>query len=710
VEPGLGNGGLGRLAACYMDSLATLNIPAIGYGIHYEFGIFRQEIVNGWQVEATDKWLLNGNPWEIARPDISFEVRFGGHTENYVDDSGRYRAKWVPDKAVRSIAYDIPILGHQGSAANFIRLWKAEACESFDFQSFNVGDYYKAVREKIGSENITKILYPNDEHVSGKRLRLEQQYFFVSSSLQDMLRIYRQRSDDLSKFAGKYVVQLNDTHPALAIAELMRIFVDENNMEWEEAWAITQQTFCYTNHTLLPEALEKWPVGLFASVLPRHLEIVFEINRRFLAEVSLKYANDLEKIVSLSLIDETGERYVRMAHLACVGSHKINGVSELHSNLLKTDVLKDFYSMTPEKFCNKTNGISPRRFLLLSNPELSAYVTSFIGDGWVKDLTKLRDLEKFADRTDFRVAWQNIKRKKKSDLANHIKRTTGVVVDPDTLFDVQAKRIHEYKRQHLNVLHAISLYNRLRNNPNLDITPRTIIFAGKAAPGYYLAKLIIKLVNAVAEKVNNDVLVRDRLKVVFVPNYNVKVAQLIYPGADLSEQISTAGKEASGTGNMKFSLNGALTIGTLDGANIEMEEEFGSENFFAFGLSVDEIQEMRKNGYNPGDVINANQELKGVLDLISSGYFSQGDTGLFKPVLDTLYYRDEFMVCADYQLYIDCQDKVGETYKDVSKWAKMSILNVARSGKFSADRAIKEYADDIWHIEPVHNSGLCSPK
>lgn len=699
-EPGLGNGGLGRLAACYMDSLATLSIPAIGYGIRYEFGIFNQAIKKGWQVENTDKWLLYGNPWEIARPEVTFNIKLGGHTESYLDKNGAYRVRWIPARIVKSTGYDMPIIGYQANTANFIRLWKAEACESFNFEAFNVGDYYGAVHEKIFSENITKVLYPNDEPLVGKKLRLEQQYFFVASSLQDMIRIYKQRQQTLENFHEKYAIQLNDTHPSIGIAELMRIFVDEYQMDWDTAWAITQKTFAYTNHTILPEALEKWPLSLFASILPRHLEIIFEINRRFLQNTCAAFQNDIARIKRMSLIDESGERYVCMANLACVGSHSINGVSKLHTELLKTGILKDFYELWPEKFNNKTNGITPRRFMVLINPRLSNLIDAAIGKTWVTNLEELRNLEKFTNDSSFVEKWRQIKYDNKKDLAKIIAQQTDIIVDPNSLFDVQAKRIHEYKRQHLNLLHAVALYNRIRNNKNIDIVPRTIIFAGKAAPGYYLAKLIIKLATAIGAVINNDVYAKDLLKIVFLPNYNVKNSQWIYPATELSEQISTAGKEASGTGNMKLAMNGALTIGTLDGANVEMREEVGEENFFLFGLTTNQILERKNNGYRPQDYINANSELRMAIELIKGGCFSD-DPNLFKPLIDSLLYHDEFMVCADFESYIECQDRVSKVYSDKIRWTKMSILNTARMGKFSSDRAIQQYCDDIWKIKPV---------
>lgn len=699
-EPGLGNGGLGRLAACYMDSLATLNIPTIGYGIRYEFGIFNQEIRNGWQVESTDKWLRYGNPWEIARPEISFDIKFGGRTESYTDNNGRYQVRWLPDEVVKSIAYDTAIIGYRSSSTNFIRLWKAEACESFDFKSFNVGDYYGAVQEKIASENITKVLYPNDEPVVGKKLRLKQQYFFVSSSLQDMLRIYKQRGKFLGYFCDKYVIQLNDTHPSIGIAELMRLLVDEHQMDWDQAWDITQKSFCYTNHTILPEALEKWPLPLFSRTLPRHVEIIFEINQRFLNQVHVAFGSDIERIKRLSIIEETGERQIRMAHLACIGSCAINGVSKLHTELLKKEVLKDFYELWPKKFSNKTNGVTPRRFILLINPQLANLINEAIGDAWIKNLEKLHDLEKFINDPGFNEKWRQIKYNNKKNLANLIGQKLGVIVNSDSLFDIQAKRIHEYKRQHLNLLHVITLYNRLRDNPNMDFTPRTIIFAGKAAPGYHKAKLIIKLINTMADVINNDISIKDRLRVVFLPNYSVKNALWVYPAADLSEQISTAGKEASGTGNMKFALNGALTIGTLDGANVEMREEVGEENFFLFGLTADQVLNLKNNGYNSQDYIKNDSELAAAIKFISSKFPGE-ESSTFKPLIDSLVYNDEFLVCADYKSYIDCQNHVSTLYRNQSQWTKMSITNAARMGKFSSDRAIQEYCTDIWQVQPV---------
>lgn len=624
-EPGLGNGGLGRLAACYLDSLARLD-PAIGYGIRYEFGIFDQEIRDGWQVEVTDKWLQMGNPWEIPRPEVNYKVYFGGELEHYQDDDGRYCVRWIPNGVIKGIAYDTPILGYQVNTTNLLRLWRAEAVESFDFDAFNTGDYYRAVHAKIFSENITKVLYPNDSFIQGRQLRLEQEYFFASCSLQDMLHIHLSSGARLDKFHEGFAVQLNDTHPAIAIAELMRLLIDDHLLEWEKAWQITQNTFGYTNHTLLPEALEKWSLPLFGSLLPRHLEIIYELNRRFLDEAMAKFPGDEARRERLSLIDESGEKYVRMAHLASLGSHAINGVATLHTELLKRDVLRDFYELYPEKFHNVTNGVTPRRWIVLSNPGLTDLITSRIGDNWIRNTEdELQRLEKFAEDAGFQEDWRRVKRDNKLNLAALIKERTGIIVDPQSLFDVQVKRLHEYKRQHLNVLHVVTLYLRIRDNPGVELTPRTVIFGGKAAPAYIMAKLIIKLINSVAEVINKDPVVGDRLKVVFLPDFNVKSGQKIYPGADLSEQISTAGKEASGTGNMKFAMNGGLTIGTLDGANIEIRDAVGADNFFLFGLTAEEVMDMKTRGYNPSDYYTTNATLREVIDLIGLGHFSGGD-------------------------------------------------------------------------------------
>jgi starch phosphorylase len=700
-EPGLGNGGLGRLAACYMDSLASLSVPAIGYGIRYEFGIFDQEIRDGWQVEKTDKWLRLGNPWEICRPEVSYVVNFGGYTQQYLEDNGCFRVRWVPHRVVRGIAYDTPVSSYRGDMVDLLRLWKSEAVESFDFEAFNVGDYYKAVDQKVISETVSKVLYPNDEPEIGKTLRLAQQYFFVSCSLQDMIRIHLLREQKLETFHESFAIQLNDTHPSIAVAELMRLLLDEHRMDWDKAWKITQQSMAYTNHTLLPEALEKWPLPLFSHSLPRHLEIIYEINRRFLDEVRLRYPGDDERAARLSIIDESGEKYVRMAHLASVGSHRINGVAALHSDLLTKTVLKDLYDMYPDRFVNVTNGVTPRRWIALSNPGLAELLTAKIGDQWVKHFEdEIRKIEPFADDPGFRKEWAGIKRGNKSRIAAIIRDRTGVVPDPDSLFDIQVKRIHEYKRQHLNVLHIITLYNRIKRSPGQEIVPRTFIFGGKAAPGYFMAKLIIKLINSVADVVNNDRDVGGRLKVVFFPDFNVKNAHNVYPAADLSEQISTAGKEASGTGNMKFSMNGALTIGTLDGANVEIREEVGTENFFLFGLTAEEVHDLRTKGYSPRGYYESNPNLREAIDQIGSGHFSRGDAQLFRPLVDSLLNHDPFLLLADYQSYIECQDRVSSAYRDQDQWVRMSILNVARMGKFSSDRSIREYCEHVWNIKP----------
>ncbi len=701
-EPGLGNGGLGRLAACFLDSLATLEIPAIGYGIRYEFGIFDQAIRDGWQVEKTDKWLRYGNPWEIARPEISCDIGFEGHTETYRDPDGRLRVRWVPGRLVKGMAYDTPVLVYRVNTANLLRLWKAEATESFDFEAFNLGDYFGAVDEKIASETITKVLYPNDEPDQGKRLRLAQQYFFVSCSLQDMVRIHLQTGNRLDAFAEAWAVQLNDTHPSIAVAELMRLLVDEHLMDWEKAWDITRRTCAYTNHTLLPEALEKWPLPLFRQVLPRHLEIIYEINRRFLEEVRVRFPGDAPRLARLSLIDEGGEKHVRMAHLASVGSHAVNGVAALHSDLLKQTLLRDFCELEPEKFHNVTNGVTPRRWMVLGNPRLAALITEKIGDGWVRYMeNELRRIEPWCDDPVFQNRWRQVKRDNKADLAGLIQERTGIVVDPDSLFDIQVKRLHEYKRQHLNVLHIVTLYNRLKKDPGADIAPRTFIFGGKAAPGYFMAKLIIKLINSVAEVVNEDSDAAGRLRVVFFPDFNVKNSQPIYPAADLSEQISTAGKEASGTGNMKFAMNGALTIGTLDGANVEIREEVEAENFFLFGLTVEEVMQLKTRGYDPRYYYESHAELREAVDRIAAGHFSRGDGKLFKPLVDSLLQHDEYLVLADYPSYVACQDRVSAAYRDPKSWTRMSILNTARSGKFSSDRSIRDYCERIWKVKPV---------
>jgi starch phosphorylase len=700
-EPGLGNGGLGRLAACFLDSLSTLEIPARGYGIRYDFGIFEQEIKEGWQVEHPDQWLHLGNPWEIPRPEYQVEVKFGGHTEAHTDERGRYRVRWLSEQSVFGTPYDLLVPGYGSNTINSLRLWSARASKAFNLQVFNTGDYLRAVTDKILSENISKVLYPNDDTPQGRELRLHQQYFFVSCSLQDIIRLYRRNHNTFDLFPEKIAIQLNDTHPAIAIAELMRLLVDEHDLDWNRAWAITQNTCAYTNHTLLPEALECWSVSLFGRLLPRHLEIIYEINRRFLDEVWSKYPGDLARLGRLSLIEEGYQKRVRMAHLACVGSHAINGVALLHTKLLKQDLLRDFYQLWPEKFSNKTNGVTPRRWLMLSNPRLARLITEKLGKEWMVNLEALEDLEACADDGEFRSQWHQVKQENKQQLAAYIWQKHGIEVDSDSLFDIQAKRIHEYKRQLLNVLHIITLYNRIKENPDVEILPRTFIFAGKAAPGYHRAKLIIKLINSVAEAIDNDPDVRDRLKVVFLSNFSVSLGERVYPAADLSEQISTAGLEASGTGNMKFALNGALTIGTLDGANIELRASVGAENFFLFGLTAEQVAALEEQGYNPWNYYNAYRELREAIARIASGYFSPDSLDLFRPIVDELLHRDKYLLCADYQSYLDCQKQVAAAYCDRENWTRRSILNVARTGQFSSDRTIWEYCQEIWQVQPV---------
>ena len=700
-EPGLGNGGLGRLAACFLDSLATLDLPAIGYGIRYEYGIFDQEIRDGWQMEISDLWLRHGNPWEIQRPMRAVTVPLGGHTEQYYDLDGRYRVRWVPSRVVKGVPYDTPILGYHTGTANLLRLWKSEAVESFDFEAFNTGDYFGAVEEKVVSENISKVLYPNDAGVQGKRLRLEQQFFFVSCSLQDALRAALRMGLPVSRFHERYAFQLNDTHPAIGVADLMRLLVDVHGMEWESAWEVTRRTFSYTNHTLLPEALERWPLPLFAEVLPRHLEIIYEINRRFIDELTARYPNDPERVARMSLIDEQHPKYVRMAHLAAVGSHTVNGVAALHTQLLKSQVMHEFDEYWPGKFVNVTNGVTPRRWLLVANPRLSELISGRIGDHWLKDLDDLRRLEPLAEDPEFRAEWSMTQLEGRRELAHFIERRLGLTVDPWSMFDVLVKRIHEYKRQHLMVLGIIAMFLRIKDDPEAAVAPRTFIFGGKAAPGYEMAKLIIKLIHSVGEVVNFDPDVRGRLKVVFLPDYNVTLGQRVYPAADLSEQISMAGKEASGTGNMKFSMNGALTIGTLDGANVEIREAVGAENFYLFGHTVEEVRRVKEGGYYPRGIYESNPVLKRVIDTLASGWLSRGDRELFRPLIDSLLWRDEYLVLADFASYLERQDEVSAAWADQDGWTRKSILNAARMGRFSSDRSIREYAEKIWKIEPL---------
>lgn len=701
-DMGLGNGGLGRLAACFLDSLATLDLPAVGYGIHYQYGLFKQEFRNGYQVELPDAWMQYGTPWEIVRPEYTTEIPIYGHVENVFDDLGNYVSKWVGWKKLLGVPYDIPIPGFGTQTVNFLRLWESRASEEFNLEAFNSGGYEQAVHEKNASETVSKVLYPNDKTEIGKELRLVQQYFFVACSLRDIIRRFHKKNTVWEIFPDKVAIQLNDTHPAIAIVELMRLLHDENSLPWEQAWGIVTRTFAYTNHTLLPEALEKWSVGLFQKVLPRHLQIIFEINKRFLDCVEAKWPGDVEKKRVLSLIEEGGSQMVRMAHLSVVGSHSVNGVAALHTQLLKSELFPEFDALYPGKFNNKTNGITPRRWLLACNPLLSDLVTSKIGHGWERDLDKLRGLEAFADDPEFQRDFMAVKHANKVDLAKVILRDCGVEVDPSALFDVQIKRLHEYKRQHLNLLHILALYRRILQNPDAGFTPRVFIFAAKAAPGYDLAKLIIKAINAVGAKINSDPRIDGKLKVVFLPNYRVSLAQRIVPAADLSEQISTAGKEASGTGNMKLALNGALTIGTLDGANVEICEEVGDENIFIFGNTVDEVKALFAKGYKPGEFYSANEELRAVVDWVGSNYFTADEpSGVLGPLRDNLLYHDPFLCLADYESYSKAQEKVSAAFLDKPRWAKMAILNTARVGKFSSDRTISEYARDIWKLDPV---------
>ncbi|HET7755077.1 MAG TPA: glycogen/starch/alpha-glucan phosphorylase [Anaeromyxobacteraceae bacterium] len=701
-DAGLGNGGLGRLAACFLDSLATLSIPAYGYGIRYEFGIFDQEIRNGYQIERPEEWLRFGNAWEIPRPEYVVPVGFYGRTEQSFDSAGRLRVSWIDARHVLGMPYDVPIAGYRNGTVNTLRLWRARASEEFDLADFNRGDYFAAVEEKNISENISKVLYPNDLTVMGKELRLQQQYFFVACSIHDIVTRYLKTHDSFDALPDKVAIQLNDTHPAVAVAELMRLLVDEYDLEWDPAWKICQATFGYTNHTLMPEALERWSVDLFGRVLPRHLEIVYEINRRFLDGVRARGDVDPGAISRMSLIEEGPVRQVRMANLAVVGSHSVNGVAALHTELLKTDLFHDFDALWPERFNNKTNGVTPRRWVLQANPALSALIGECIGPGWETDFDELRRLEPLADDAGFRKRFREVKRANKERLAEIIARENGITVDVDSIFDVQVKRLHEYKRQHLNVLNVVREYLRMKADPTYRPVPRTFVFGGKAAPGYAMAKWIIKLVNAVAEVVNHDIDVQGRLSVVFLRNYRVSLAERIFPAADVSEQISTAGKEASGTGNMKFAMNGALTIGTLDGANVEIREEVGAENFFLFGLTVEQVKELRKRGYNPWEYYRRDRELKDVLDAIAGDTFSPGEPRLFQPIVDSLLNGgDPFLVLADFRSYVECQEEVAKAYLDADRWTRMAILNVARTGKFSSDRTIREYADEIWGVRPV---------
>ncbi len=701
-DMGLGNGGLGRLAACFLDSLATLDLPAVGYGIHYQYGLFKQEFVNGYQIELPDAWMTYGTPWEIVRPEHTMEIEIYGHVENIFDDRGSYMPRWTNTKKILGVPYDIPIPGFGTTTVNYLRLWESRASADFDFAAFNRGGYDEAVKDKNQSETISKVLYPNDSTEGGKELRLIQQYFFVSCSLKDIIRRFLQLNTDWDTFPDKVAVQLNDTHPAISVAELQRLLHDVHGLPWDRAWSIVTRTLAYTNHTLLPEALEKWTVHLFKKVIPRHLQIIYEINKHFLDEVEIHWPGDVAKKRTLSIIEEGPVQMVRMAHLAIVGSHSVNGVAALHTQLLKSDLFPEFDELYPGKFNNKTNGITPRRWLLSCNEGLSDLITSKIGTGWQRDLDQLRGLEPYADDPEFQKEFMAIKHANKAHLASIIQAQCGITVSPDALFDVQIKRLHEYKRQHLNLLHILALYRRLLQDPTLDITPRVFIFAAKAAPGYDMAKCIIKAINAVGAVINADTRINDKLKVVFLPNYRVSLAQRIVPAADLSEQISTAGKEASGTGNMKLSLNGALTIGTLDGANVEIREEVGEENIFIFGMTVEEVTALVKKGYKPSEFYQANEELRAVVDWVGSNYFTPNEPpGVLNMLRDNLIHHDPFLVLADFAAYSECQKRVDAAYRDKAAWARMAILNTARMGKFSSDRTIAEYAKEIWHVDPV---------
>ncbi len=700
AEPGLGNGGLGRLASCYMDSMACLDIPGYGYGLRYDYGIFQQKIVDGRQVEECDNWLQRGNPWEINRRNFLYRVRFYGQSETYVDDSGKTRYRWVNTDSVDAMASDILIPGYGTKSVINMRLWVAMSSSEFDLSFYNSGDYMRAMEDKVLTENISKVLYPGDEPEQGKELRLKQQYFLVAATFQDIIRRFKKKHVPFRELPGSVAVQLNDTHPTISIAELMRILLDQEGVEWDEAWDICVGTFAYTNHTVLPEALETWPVSLMSRVLPRHMEIIYEINYRFLHEVQKRYPGNPDILSRMSLIEEGAEKRVRMAHLAIVGSHSVNGVAELHSQILQNSLFKDFNDFFPGRIKNITNGITQRRWLFQANPELAKLITKTIGSDWIRDLYELKKMVPCADDKDFRASWRDVKRENKKQFVDYVFKLTGIAISENSLFDVQVKRIHEYKRHILNVLHVITLYTILKDNPEADIVPRTFIFGGKAAPGYFLAKLIIKLINDVARVVNADPDVNGKMKVVFLPNYCVSQAEKIITAADLSEQISMAGMEASGTGNMKFALNGAVIIGTLDGANIEIMEEVGEENIFIFGLKSNEVEKRKENGYNPYEIYHSNPELKRVIDMIASGYFSDGEKNIHVPVIDALLkFGDPYLVLADYESYINAQEQVAEVYRDEEEWTRRSILNTAKMGKFSSDRSVKEYATKIWNLD-----------
>ncbi len=700
-DAALGNGGLGRLAACFLDSMATLGLPCYGYGIRYEYGMFRQRVENGMQAEYPDNWLRYGNPWEFPRPEILYPVKFYGRVVQYHHSDGHCRHCWEDTEEVMAMAYDTPVPGYGGHTVNNMRLWSAKSSREFSLRDFNQGNYIQAVSDKTESENLSKVLYPDDSTEMGRELRLKQQYFFVSASLQDILFRYHKHHHDWDSLPKKVAIQLNDTHPSIAVPELMRLLLDMHDLSWDTAWGLVTKIFSYTNHTLMPEALETWPVALFESLLPRHLEIIYEINFRFLQEVGHHFPGDSSMLRRMSLIDEDHGRRVRMAHLAIVGSHTVNGVAALHTELMKSTIFADFHRLNPKKIVNMTNGITPRRWLNQANRGLSSLISSRIGKEWITDLDQLKKLRTLVNNETFIQAFRQVKLDNKKRLAEAIQQRLGITVNPESLFDVQIKRIHEYKRQLLNVLHVITLYNRIRMGNHANMPPRTVIIAGKSAPGYAMAKRIIHLINSVADVINNDTTINGKLKLVFIPNYDVSNAELIAPAADLSEQISTAGTEASGTGNMKMALNGALTIGTLDGANVEIMEEVGRENIFIFGLTVPEVDALRRNGYNPWDYVHANTELKLVLDMIASGYFSVDEPHRFQPILDSLLNGDHYLLLADYASYVACQEAVSDLYRKPMQWAKQAILNVAGMGKFSSDRTIRQYAETIWHASKV---------
>ncbi len=699
-DMGLGNGGLGRLAACFLDSMATLELPAFGYGIRYEYGIFEQDIENGNQIEKPDNWLRYGNPWEVVRPELTYKIKFNGQAETSFDINGKIKPNWVNTDEVLAVAYDIPVPGYKNNTVNTLRLWQAKSTDEFNFDYFNQGNYLSAVENKSLSEIISKVLYPNDTVPSGKLLRFKQQYFFVSATLQDIIKSFKQKNDDFSVFPDKVAIHLNDTHPAIAIPELMRLLMDIEGLEWEDAWKITKKTFAYTNHTILPEALEEWPESLIGSLLPRHLQIINEINKQFLDDVRANHTLNEEVLSGLSIVQEGNGRMIRMSNLAIIGSFSVNGVAELHTEILKSYTFRNFNDVEPGKFNNKTNGITQRRFLKLANPHLADLITDRIGNKWITNLNELKKIEKYINDEDFTTSWNSIKKTNKQKLINYIEKNYTVQLNLYSLFDSQIKRFHEYKRQLLNVLHVITLYNRIKENPKAEYIPRTVIFSGKAAPSYFMSKLIIKLINSAAGIINNDKDIGDKLKVIFIKNYSVSLAEKIIPASDLSEQISTAGFEASGTGNMKFALNGALTIGTLDGANIEIRNEVGEENIYIFGLKAEEIRNIRNKGYNSRDYYEKNSELKKVIDMLGSNYFNMNEPGIFKPIADELLYRDYYFIMADYESYISAQNKVETDYLNRELWTKKSIINTARMGRFSSDRTIKEYAEEIWKIKP----------